>query len=59
MYTVHFGFPLSAVLQFIPVSEPALLRNNVHQGKDAAPSPLSLLNDALQRKGALHPSSER
>jgi len=55
MHTVYFGFLLSAVLQVTPISEPALLRYSVHQGKDA-PSPLSLLNDALQHKGALHRS---
>ena len=58
MCTMHFGFLLSAALQFTPISEPALLRNDVHHGKDA-PSQLSLLNNTLQRKNALHRSSER
>jgi len=58
MCTVHFGFLLSAALQFTPISEPALFRNDVHRGKDA-PAQLSLLNDTLQRKDALHRSSQR
>jgi len=56
MCTVHFGFLLSAALQFTTISEPALFRNDVHRSKDA-PSQLSLLNDTLQRKDALHGSS--
>jgi len=53
---VHFGFLLSAALQFTTISEPALFRNDVHRGKDA-PSQLSLFSDTLQRKDALHGSS--
>jgi len=53
---VHFGFLLSAALQCTPISEPALFRNDVHRDKDA-PSQLTLLNDTLQRKDALHRSS--
>ena len=54
---VHFGFLLSAALQSTPISEPALFRNDVHRGK-GAPSRLSMLNDTLQRKDALHRSSQ-
>ena len=96
--TMHFGFLLSATLQFTRISEPAsgskptgqndvtccctiqihtfvkisgggncpiaplwlrpwpaLYRNDVHHGKDAL-LPLSLLNNALQRRDALHHS---
>jgi len=55
MCTVHYGFLLSAALQCTPISEPAVFHNDVHHGKDA-PSQLSLPNDTLQRKDALHRS---
>jgi len=54
---VHFGFLLSAALQFTPISEPALFRNHVHCASRQRCSFITLTLAAQRRASAQRCSS--